>query len=81
MISAKVVWLTAMHPYYASVTEITHNPANRRQVEGFIATYLSQHLLIKADGKSQINMVHVILGGKRQSTKLDNPKADAIMNF
>ncbi|WP_143307890.1 DUF6702 family protein [Chitinophaga vietnamensis] len=151
------VWLTAMHPFYASVTEITHNaaknelevscriftddlentlkaqfktsfdiahPANRRQVEDFIATYLSQHLIIKADGKavslhligykieedavwsflqadnipapkkvevrndvlyaqhaSQINMIHVIVGGKRQSIKLDNPKADAVMNF
>nr|WP_167021703.1 DUF6702 family protein [Chitinophaga sp. Cy-1792] len=149
--------MTTMHPFYASVTEITHDagkkelqvstrifaddlentlkkqfktsfdiakPANRKQVEGFIATYLSQHLIIKADGKviplhfigykieedavwsfleaegvpapknvevrndvlyeqhsSQINMIHVIVGGKRQSTKLDNPEMVAQFKF
>ncbi|MBV7531895.1 DUF6702 family protein [Chitinophaga sp. sic0106] len=147
----------AMHPFYASVTEITHNaahqelevstriftddlektlkkqfktsfdiikPANRKQVEGFIAAYLQQHLSVKVDGKpvalkfigykieedavwsflevghvaapkkvevrndvlyeqhaTQTNMVHVIVGGKRQSYKLDNPQATAVFGF
>jgi len=151
------MWLTAMHPFYASVTEITHNsaknelqvssriftddlentlkkqfkakfdiikPANRKQVEGYIATYLSQHLTIKLDGKivplhfigykieedavwsfleaenipapkkvevkndvlyeqhaTQTNMVHVIVGGKRQSSKLDQPVTTVSFGF
>nr|WP_249207322.1 DUF6702 family protein [Chitinophaga hostae] len=79
------LWLTAFHPFYASVTEISHNadkkelqvscrifaddlentlkaqykttfdisrPANRKQVEDYIAAYLSQHLIITLDGKN-----------------------------
>lgn len=151
------VWMTALHPFYVSVTEITHNaakkelevscrifaddlentlkaqykttfditkPANRQQVEGLIADYLSKHLQLTLDGKnvplhfigykieedavwsfleaanvtapkkvavrndllyarhpSQINMIHVIVGGVRKSTKLDNPKKDAVLEF
>ncbi|CAL1520043.1 hypothetical protein MMC2321_03798 [Chitinophaga sp. MM2321] len=151
------MWLAAMHPFYVSVTEITHNaakkelevscrifaddlentlkaqykasfditkPANRAQVEGYIAEYLSRHLQITLDGKniplhfigykieedavwsfleatqvpapkkvaikndllyaqhpSQINMMHVLIGGVRKSIKLDNPKADAVIAF
>ena len=78
------LWLTALHPFYASVTEISHNAttkklqvschiftddlenalkaanktpvditqaANRRQAEGYIASYLSQHLTITVNGK------------------------------
>ncbi|PSL47622.1 hypothetical protein CLV51_102479 [Chitinophaga niastensis] len=151
------VWLTALHPFYASVTEITHNagkkelevscrifaddlentlkaqnktsfdithPANRKQVEGYIAAYLSQHLAIAADGKNiplhfigykieedavwsfleaenvptpkkiqvkndilyaqhptQTNMIHVMVNGERKSTKLDNPKAECVVEF
>lgn len=78
------LWLTALHPFYVSVTEIAHDgskqelqvtcriftddlentlkaqfktsfditkPANRKQVEGYIATYLSQHLTLRLDGK------------------------------
>ncbi|MFY0253899.1 DUF6702 family protein [Chitinophaga sp. 30R24] len=79
------LWLTALHPFYVSVTEISHNatqkelqvscriftddlestlktayktnidlthPANRRQVEDFLADYLSKHLTITLDGKN-----------------------------
>nr|WP_308463736.1 DUF6702 family protein [Chitinophaga nivalis] len=79
------MWLTMMHPFYASVTEITHNaakkelevscrifaddlenalkaqydthfdiirPANRKQVEAYIAAYLSQHLTVNLDGRN-----------------------------
>lgn len=79
------LWMAALHPFYASVTEIAHNankkelqvscrifaddlentlkaqyktsfditrPANRKQVEGYIAEYLSQHLTITLDGKN-----------------------------
>ncbi|MGO4288659.1 DUF6702 family protein [Chitinophaga sp. RAB17] len=79
------LWLTALHPFYASVTEISHNadkkelqvscrifaddlentlkaqyktsfdithPANRKQVEGYIAAYLAQHLAVTLDGKN-----------------------------
>nr|WP_223151524.1 DUF6702 family protein [Chitinophaga varians] len=149
--------MAILHPFYVSVTEITHNaakkelevscrifaddlentlkaqyktsfdiikPVNRQQVDKMIAAYLSQHLQITLDGKkvplrflgykieedavwsflsadnvtvpkkvgvmndllyqqhpTQINMIHVIVGGKRQSTKLDNPKANAVMEF
>ncbi len=152
-----VAWMALLHPFYVSVTEITHNaakkelevscrifaddlentlkaqyqtsfdiikPANRQQVEKMIADYLSRHLQVTLDGKkvplhflgykieedavwsflsadnipapkkvavmndllyqqhpSQINMIHVIVNGKRQSTKLDNPKANAEMAF
>ncbi|NLU95032.1 DUF6702 family protein [Chitinophaga sp. Ak27] len=151
------LWLTAVHPFYASVTEISHNaakkelqvscrifaddlentlkaeyktsfdithPANRPQVEGYIAGYLSRHLIITLDGKTvplhfigykieedavwsfleaenvpapkqvqvknnllyerhpaQTNMIHVMVGGERKSTKLDNPKDIAVMGF
>lgn len=147
----------ALHPFYASVTEITHNaarrelgvsariftddlentlkkqfktsfdiikPANRKQVEGYIAAYLQQHISVKLDGRpvalkfigykieedavwsfleaenvappkkvevrndvlyeqhaTQTNMIHVIVGGKRQSYKLDNPQAVAVFGF
>jgi hypothetical protein len=149
--------MAVLHPFYVSVTEITHNaarkelevscrifaddlentlkaqyktsfdiikPANRQQVEKMMADYLSQHLQVTLDGKkvplhflgykieedavwsflsaenilaprkveivndllyrqhpSQINMIHVIVGGNRKSTKLDNPKANAAMEF
>ncbi|HVI47614.1 MAG TPA: DUF6702 family protein [Chitinophaga sp.] len=151
------VWLAVLHPFYASVTEITHDaarkelqvscriftddlentlkqqfktpidltkPANRKQVEEYINAYLLQHLQITLDGKkanlhligykieedavwsfleadniptpgtvavrndvlyaqhpTQINMIHVIVGGQRKSAKLDNPKADVVMRF
>ncbi|WP_142686206.1 DUF6702 family protein [Chitinophaga polysaccharea] len=151
------LWLTAMHPFYASVTEISHDagkkelqvscriftddlentlkaqykapldlthPANRKQAEGYVAAYLSQHLVITLDGKniplhfigyrieedavwsfleaenipapkkvqvknnllyerhpSQTNMVHVLVGGERKSTKLDNPEDMVVMGF
>ena len=78
------LWLTALHPFYASVTEIAHNaakkellvscriftddlenalkaankspvdlshPRSRRQAEGYIAAYLSQHLVITVNGR------------------------------
>ncbi|RFS21210.1 hypothetical protein DVR12_17530 [Chitinophaga silvatica] len=78
------LWITLMHPFYVSVTEIAHDaskqelqvscriftddlentlkaqfktnfditkPANRKQVDDYIATYLSQHLVITLDGK------------------------------
>nr|WP_223152026.1 DUF6702 family protein [Chitinophaga qingshengii] len=149
--------MALLHPFYVSVTEVTHNaakkelevscrifaddlentlkaqyqtsfdiikPANRQQVEGFIADYLSKHLQLTLDGKkiplhflgykieedavwsflsaenvpapkkvgifndllyqqhaSQINMIHVMVGGQRKSTKLDNPKAGAVLEF
>ncbi|MBC9932547.1 DUF6702 family protein [Chitinophaga qingshengii] len=152
-----VAWMALLHPFYVSVTEVTHNaakkelevscrifaddlentlkaqyqtsfdiikPANRQQVEGFIADYLSKHLQLTLDGKkiplhflgykieedavwsflsaenvpapkkvgifndllyqqhaSQINMIHVMVGGQRKSTKLDNPKAGAVLEF
>ncbi|WP_291917169.1 DUF6702 family protein [Chitinophaga sp.] len=77
--------MAALHPFYASVTEIAHDtnkkelqvscrifaddlentlkaqyktsfditrPANRKQVEGYIAEYLSQHLTVTLDGKN-----------------------------
>ncbi|NSL90471.1 DUF6702 family protein [Chitinophaga solisilvae] len=151
------LWMAALHPFYVSVTEVTHNaakrelevscriftddlentlkaqykttfditrPANRAQVEGFIADYLSKHLQLTLDGKpvalhflgykieedavwsfleaehiaaprqvavkndllytqhpSQINMMHIIVGGVRKSVKLDNPKSDALLHF
>ncbi|WP_207497134.1 DUF6702 family protein [Aridibaculum aurantiacum] len=31
--------------------------------------------------KEQINIIHVMMNGKRQSTKLDNPKKDASFSF
>ncbi|MBO9727676.1 MAG: hypothetical protein J7623_03450 [Chitinophaga sp.] len=79
------LWMAALHPFYASVTEIAHDtnkkelqvscrifaddlentlkaqyktsfditrPANRKQVEGYIAEYLSQHLTVTLDGKN-----------------------------
>lgn len=149
-------WL-AWHPFYVSVTEITHNksgnalevscrifaddlenalkkqtkapldiihPANRATADSLIAGYLRKHLFITTDGKqiqlqylgykieeeaawcfltaekvpafknahvrnnilydehpNQINMIHVILNGKRKSNKLDNPAADADFSF
>ncbi|RBL88645.1 hypothetical protein DF182_18930 [Chitinophaga flava] len=152
-----IACMAILHPFYVSVTEITHNaakkelevscriftddlentlkaqynttfditkPANRQQVDKLIADYLSHHLQLTLDGKpvplrflgykieedavwsfleadnvsapkkvmikndilyrqhpNQINMVHVIVGGKRKSTKLDNPKADALIEF
>jgi hypothetical protein len=30
---------------------------------------------------TQTNMVHVLVGGERKSTKLDNPKEVAVMGF
>ncbi|MEC5146735.1 DUF6702 domain-containing protein [Chitinophaga sp. 180180018-2] len=152
-----ILCMAAVHPFYASVTEIAHDagkkelqvscrifaddlentlkaqnktsfditrPANRKQVEGYIAAYLSQHLVITMDGKAvplhfigykveedavwsfleaenvpvpqkvqikdnllyerhptQINMIHVLVGGVRKSTKLDNPKELAVLDF
>jgi phosphosulfolactate phosphohydrolase-like enzyme len=151
-------WLfTVLHPFYVSVTEITHDagknelqvssrifaddlenvlkkqsrlpvdiihPANRAQTDSLVAGYVAKHLFITIDGKAvklhylgykieeeaawcflevenvkpfkqvhvkddilytehpnQINMIHVILHGERKSTKLDNPKADADIQF
>jgi hypothetical protein len=151
------VWMSAVHPFYLSVTEIRHNashksleiscrifaddlestlkkqshttfdiikPQNRVMVDSLISRYIQQHLQIKIDGKtlaprylgykieedavwcflestgvpvvkkidltdnilyeaheSQSHMIHVIVNDKRQSTKLDNPKADASFTF
>lgn len=99
-------------------------PADRKEVDGLIATYIKDHLKISANGKllnltyqgyeieedaawcyfettelkvvkqldvensilfeqhsSQSNMIHAIVNGKRQSTKLDNPKYKAAFLF
>jgi hypothetical protein len=37
--------------------------------------------LLYAEHPEQINMIHVIVGGNRKSTKLDNPDTDAIFSF
>lgn len=149
--------VTAVHPFYISVTEINHNATdktievsckifvddmeevlrksnkgtvnlseakNLEQNNKMIETYLRQHLSIKADGKTialqflgfekesesvycyfeatnissvkkieltnsllqdlteqQINIIHVTVKGERKSTKLDNPKKDAVFSF
>lgn len=40
-----------------------------------------QNDLLFEQHKSQINMIHVIVDGKRKSTKLDNPQSKASINF
>lgn len=93
-------------------------PADKKEVDGLVAAYLTDHLKLTANGKllelkyqgyeieedaawcyfetakvsavkqlgvdndilfdqhtSQSNMVHVIINGKRKSSKLDNPKS------
>ena len=99
-------------------------PKDKKQVNDFIASYVKDHLKIKADGvaltlkfvgyeieeeaawcyfeaettapvkqlviqnnilyeqhDSQINMIHAIVGGKRQSTKLDNPSSSVVFRY
>lgn len=150
-------WLNIFHPFYVSVTDITHNkstgtvqvsvriffddlekalekkyktnvdvlkPANRKELEILIAMYIKERLIISSNGKmldlkyqgyeieedaawcyletgkvgrikkldvennilfeayaSQSNMIHVTVNGKRQSTKLDNPKSKDSFHF
>ena len=151
------VWMSAVHPFYLSVTEIRYNgqrqalevscrifsddlenalkkynhvtldiirPKDRPAADSMVSRYIRQHLHIKADGKplalqylgyrieddatwcflevpalkplkqldlqndilyaehdTQSHMIHVIVQDKRQSTKLDNPKAEASFRF
>jgi hypothetical protein len=99
-------------------------PKDKSQVNDFIASYVKDHLKIKANGvaldlrfvgyeieeeaawcyfesdvgapvkqftiqnnilfeqhTSQINMIHAIVNGKRQSTKLDNPSSNAEFSY
>jgi hypothetical protein len=149
--------LSAFHPFYVSVTEITHNAktqdyeiscklfaedleaqlqkgakttidlgasAQHVQNEKLVGAYMQQHLSFNADGKAlslhylgfevdkeavfcyfevenaaapkkmqvqnsllhefnekQINIIHVTVAGKRQSTKLDFPNKTASFTF
>lgn len=152
-----LTFLSFLHPFYVSVTEIEQNPetmvlqvssriffddleralnraykiktnilkpTDRKQTDAMIAAYVVTHLKIKVNGEpvvlkylgyeieeeaawcyfetvktapvkkleirndilfeqheSQINMMHVTIGGKRKSTKLDNPAATASFSF
>jgi len=40
-----------------------------------------QNDLLFEQHESQINMIHVIVDGKRKSTKLDNPQRSALISF
>jgi len=151
------ILFTFLHPFYVSVTDISHNqktksleisskiffddlesdiekennlridilkPQNKELVNNLIAKYLKKHIQIKVNGKitslkylgyeiqeeaiwcyleieninkvnlievdnnvlynlhkEQINMLNVIINGKRQSIKLDNPVGKAVMRF
>ncbi len=151
------LWVSVVHPFYLSVTEIRHNasrktlevscriftddlekslnrqyhvsldimkPKDRKLVDSLLAKYIGQHLHIRTDGKaaplhylgyrieedaawcflesagipvvkqldidndilyaeheSQSHMIHVIVNDRRQSTKIDNPKASASFHF
>jgi hypothetical protein len=151
------ILFTFLHPFYVSVTDISHNqktksleisskiffddlesdiekennlridilkPQNKELINDLIAKYLKKHIQIKVNGKitslkylgyeiqeeaiwcyleanninkvnlievdnnvlynlhkEQINMLNVIINGKRQSIKLDNPVGKAVMKF
>ena len=40
-----------------------------------------QNNILYEQHDSQINMIHAIVGGKRQSTKLDNPSSSAVFRY
>ena len=151
------ILFTFLHPFYVSVTDISHNqktksleisskiffddlesdiekennlridilkPQNKDLINDLISKYLKKHIQIKVNGKitslkylgyeiqeeaiwcyleasninkvstieidnhvlynlhkEQINMMNVMVNGKRQSIKLDNPVSKAVMKF
>ncbi|MEJ2881343.1 DUF6702 family protein [Pedobacter sp. GR22-6] len=50
------------------------------QVESIRRLDIQDQLLFEQH-ESQINMIHAIVGGKRKSTKLDNPQSKAVFLF
>ncbi|MDM1047599.1 DUF6702 family protein [Sphingobacterium hotanense] len=46
-----------------------------------VSTIIITNQLLYQDFKSQSNILHVTVDGKRQSTKMDNPKKSVVIDF